>query len=552
MSSKPRNPITLRQGQNIGQPAAEDDDEFLFTTFFENYAFKEISDLSSPKFLLLGRTGTGKTAIIRRIERVRDLTIRIDPAELSLQYISNSDIIRFFESAGVKLDLFYQLLWRHVIATELIKYHFKLDDEQRTRQFFARFSDAFNQKRKRAMEYMRSFGSDFWLETDARITQVTQKFESELNASLEANGPVTPKIGGRAFTSEEHKKDVVARAQKVVDNVHLQQLSEVIDWLHDEVFNDSRKPHYVLIDDLDLNFASGQTKLWLVRALIETCKKFKKVSNVKIVISIRTDLLERVFESTRDEGFQEEKYKGNILNVEWLSGELKEIVDRRLKESIRRQYSNGGIGFDEIFPERINQSESLPYIVQRTLHRPRDIIAFVNECIDQSVGSDRVTTAAVRKAEEPYSADRFNALRDEWFGHYPLLDRACRPLTGRPRRFTLGAITPAQIEDLMLDLATSPAAETDRLGTAALRAGSYSGGKTHDFKIEWLDALYKVGILGLKTDAGTPVKWNYRSRQTLNSADVGDDTMIYVHPMFWRQLAIVTKDQDTDIDASLQ
>lgn len=549
MSAKPRNPITLRQGQNIGQPAAEDDDEFLFTTFFENYAFKEICDVSSPKFILSGRTGSGKTAIIRKIEREKDRTIRIDPSELSLQYISNSDIIGFFESAGVKLDLFYQLLWRHVIATELIKYHFKLDDEQRTRQFFAKVSDAFNHKRKRAMEYMRSFGSDFWLETDARITQVTQKFESELNASLDSTAsPLKASAGARAFASEEHKKDVVARAQKVVDNVHLQQLSEVIDWLHEDVFQDGRKPHYVLIDDLDLNFASGKTKLWLVRALIETCKKFKKVANVKIAISIRTDLLERVFESTRDEGFQEEKYKGNILSLEWLPGELKEIADRRLRESIRRQYSGASIGFDDVFPERINQSESLPYIVQRTLHRPRDVIAFVNECITQSVGSDRVTVAAIRKAEEPYSADRFNALRDEWFGHYPLLDRACRPLIGKPRRFQFGAVSNSQIDDLMLDLATAPNAESDRLGASALKSGTYGGGNTLDFKLEWLDALYKVGAIGLKTDPGKPLKWNYRGRQTLNSADIGEDAMIYVHPMLWRQFAISTKDVDIEAE----
>jgi hypothetical protein len=550
MSPKPRNPIVLRQGQNIGEPAAEDDDDYLFTTFFENYAYKTISEVEGPKFLLAGRTGTGKTAILRRLERDCDHVIRIDPAELSLQYISNSDIIRFFENAGVKLDLFYQLLWRHVIATELIKYHFKLEDEHRTRQFFVKVSGWFNSKRKRALEYMQSFGSDFWLETDARITQVTQKFEAELNSSLGVTGPVKSEVGGRVFASEEQKKDVIARAQKVVDNVHLQQLSEVIEWLNDDVFHDDKRPHYVLIDDLDLNFASGATKLWLIRALIETCKKFKKVSNVKIVVAMRSDLLERVFEMTRDEGFQEEKYKGNILNIEWLPGELKEIVDRRLKESIRRQYSQSKLGFSDIFPDRMNQGDGFAYMIQRTLHRPRDIIAFVNECISQAVGSDRVTSTAMRKAEEPYSTDRFNALRDEWRGQYPLLDRICRPLIGRPRRFPVHSFSSTQIEDLMLDLATAPNAESDRLGAAALKAGSYGNGQTSEFMIDWLDALYKVGVLGVKTDPGMPVKWNYRGRQTLNSSDVNSESVLYVHPMLWRRLAISTKEQDTDGDES--
>lgn len=544
-SAKPRNPIILRQGQIIGEPAAEDDDDFLFDTFYEHYAYRTLSEVDGPRFLLLGRTGTGKTAVIRKIERSFERVIRIHPEELSLQYISNSDIITFFENAGVKLDLFYQLLWRHVLATELIKHKFELQDENRTRQFFRQVSNWFNSKRKRALEYMQSFGSDFWLETDARVTQVTQKFESELKAAAGVEvGNLKADGSTRSAYSEEQKKDIVARAQKVVDNVHLQQLSEVVDWLAEDVFDDPQKPYFIVIDDLDLGFAYGQTKLWLIRALIETCKKFKKVRNVKIVVALRTDLLERVVEATRDEGFQEEKYKGNIVEIEWSGGELKEIVDRRLRESIRRQYTSTKVGFSDVFPERINQSDGFAYMLQRTLHRPRDVIAFVNECISKAVGSDRVNAAAIRKAEENYSVDRFNALRDEWRGQYPLLDIHCRPLIGKSRRFVVCSIAKSEIDDLMLVLATAKGAEKDRLGYEVIRGGSYGGARSSEFMLHWLDAMYKVGVIGLKTDPGTPVKWNYRGRQSLNSADVNDNSMIYVHPMLWRRFGTITKDPD--------
>lgn len=484
---------------------------------------------------------------MRKIEADRRNVIRIDPKELSLQYISNSDIITFFQKNGVKLDLFYQLLWRHVIATELIKEKFQLEDEQRTKYFFRQVADWFNLKRRRAMEYMQSFGSDFWLETDARVTQVTQKFESELKAAAGVDiSHVKADASSKQAFSEEQKQDIVARAQKVVDSVHIQQLSEVIDWLNDDVFNDDGKPYFVVIDDLDLPFASGDTRLLLIRALVETCKKFRKVRNVKMIVALRTDLLERVFESTRDEGFQEEKYKGNIIDIEWTPGELKELVDRRIRESVRRQYSGIRIGFADIFPERINQSDSFGYMLQRTLHRPRDIIAFVNECISKAVGSDRVSVSAIRKAEESYSADRFNALRDEWRGQFPMLDVHCTPLIGKPRRFIVQSTPAGDIDDLMLRLATSPGAEQDRLGYSAVTSGTYGGSRTEDFQIEWLDALYKVGVLGVKTDAGTPVKWNYRGRQTLNRSDVKPDSMIYVHPMLWRRLGIITKDSEID------
>jgi hypothetical protein len=544
--AKPRNPITLRQGQNIGQPAAEDDDAFLFATFLDNYAYNSLCDLSSPKFLLVGRTGTGKTAILRKIEERFDRVIRIDPQELSLQYISNSDIIAFFQRNGVKLDLFYQLLWRHVIATELIKRHFCLDDEQRTKQFFRQISNLFNSKRKRALEYMQSFGSDFWLETDARITQVTSKFESELKAAVGVNyAPLKADLNSTTGFSEEQKQEIIYRAQQVVDKVHIQQLSEVIDWLY-ETIDDHLAPYYIIIDDLDLPFSGGNTRLLLIIALIETCKKFRKVKNAKIVMALRTDLIQRVFESTRDDGFQEEKYRGNIVELEWSSGELKELVDRRIRESIRRQYTGSKLGFSDVFPDRVNQSDSFSYMVQRTLHRPRDIIVFVNDCLEKAVGADRVTLSALRKAEEFYSDERFNALRDEWRGQYPLLEIHCRPLIGKPRRFPYNQIATSDIDDLILRLATELNADSDRLGHIAISLGTYGGTKTIDFIIEWLDALYKIGALGVKTSTGTTVKWNYRGLQSLNRGDVTSDSMIYIHPMLWRRLGVLTKDIEPD------
>ena len=80
----------------------------------------------------------------------------------------------------------------------------------------------------------------------------------------------------------------------------------------------------------------------------------------------------------------------------------------------------------------------------------------------------------------------------------------------------------------------------------AVTSGSYGGARTTDFQIEWLDALYKVGIVGVKTSNGTPVKWNYRGRQTLNRGDVTDESFLYVHPMLWRRLGIITKDAELD------
>jgi hypothetical protein len=64
---KPRqstNPIVLKPGITIGASAAEDDDELLFTCFEDNGIYADLENLASPRFLLKGRTGAGKTALV--------------------------------------------------------------------------------------------------------------------------------------------------------------------------------------------------------------------------------------------------------------------------------------------------------------------------------------------------------------------------------------------------------------------------------------------------------------------------------------------------------
>lgn len=63
------NPVLLAKGMNIGSISAETDDDFLFDCFVHNPAVELASRIQSPGMVLSGRTGSGKTAIIRHIER---------------------------------------------------------------------------------------------------------------------------------------------------------------------------------------------------------------------------------------------------------------------------------------------------------------------------------------------------------------------------------------------------------------------------------------------------------------------------------------------------
>lgn len=132
-------PFRFRKGASIGELDAESDDAYLNTCFVDTGDYQILSDPANSHRIIVGRTGAGKSALIRQLTHNEENVIEIAPENLSLNYISNSDLISTLEKSGVKLDLFYTLLWKHVFATELLKRKFNLASEERTNSWFANF-----------------------------------------------------------------------------------------------------------------------------------------------------------------------------------------------------------------------------------------------------------------------------------------------------------------------------------------------------------------------------------------------------------------------------
>ena len=62
--------------------------------------------------------------------------------------------------------------------------------------------------------------------------------------------------------------------------------------------------------------------------------------------------------------------------------------------------------------------------------RPRDIIAFFNECIRAAEGKARIGFKDLRSAEAEYSRARSQSGADEWFSDYPNINMMARAFLG--------------------------------------------------------------------------------------------------------------------------
>ena len=78
----------------------------------------------------------------------------------------------------------------------------------------------------------------------------------------------------------------------------LSELAQVINLLS-EFDVDDQKIHYVTIDKLDENWVAIGIKYHLIRSLIEALKSMRRIGDLKVVVSMRSDLMEKVIHDTR-------------------------------------------------------------------------------------------------------------------------------------------------------------------------------------------------------------------------------------------------------------
>lgn len=537
--SKP-DKFRFKRLDSIGAAAAEEDKTFLQQCFVATSHLSVLLDCKDPRSVVLGRTGSGKTALLQKLAEDEPRTIEIRPESLALAYISNSTILTFLAELGVKLDIFFRLLWRHVFTVELLKCHFEITNEDSRESFLLQIRGLFrNRKDQQAIEYLERWGKSFWEETEFRIKEVTTNLENNVKDSIKSVIPTirfsTEEISA---LSEQQRQEVINRAQYVVNQVQIRQLSEIID-LIDNVLSDPQKRYYLTIDRLDEDWIEDRLRYRLIRALIETVRDFRKVRNAKLVVAMRYDLLDRVFRLTRDAGFQEEKYESLFLPLEWTPEQLTYVLDQRIDYMVRQRYTSQRVSHKDILPERIRGQWAIDYMLRRTLMRPRDIILFFNKCI--AYGTDRaiITGSVIKQAEGEYSRERLRALADEWFADYPNLLDFVALLKGREWKFRLTEIAPNDCEEFCLNWMTgAPDHKDDALGLMATQV-AHGNLDANDFRRTLFQILYRVGLVGLKTESFQKFNWVVVGRVNISPAEITEKTIVSVHPAFWRVLGIV-------------
>ncbi len=286
-----------------------------------------------------------------------------------------------------------------------------------------------------------------------------------------------------------------------------------------------------MTDRLDDNWVNESLRYHLIRSLIETVRDFNsRIRNLKILVAIREDLFERVFELTRRPGYQEEKYKSLCLRLGWKEEELEYLLDLRVDKLVKEQYTKADVKLRALMPNSISNNDPVSYLLDRTLLRPRDAIMFLNECIKVSEGKPRFTQTLIHQAEEAYSNSRLRALADEWNTDYPDLIKLCLLFKKFPAKFKQADILD-DFANRMLDLLTSQPQDNDFFRMANDKLLVDGAGLLQDC----LMILFRVGLIGMKTETSTSILWSYKGNRPIGG-EISTDASLHIHPAFWRVL----------------
>lgn len=392
--------ISLSSVDTFGDVAAETDPvlEYFLNT-------NAVDDISTGRTLLvLGRKGTGKTAIVRYFtEQLETLHSRA----VSLRgYPWNVHATRI--DHGTSEIEAYVSSWRYLISVEL---SILILSSQRA---------AGTRKGKLISQFLR----DNYGGIEPNLSDILRPERLKLTSLSLKPSVMGNELGG------------VDLARKPGDHSFGVELNALTNSIMDAVREAAQEadlpPLSLHFDELDQGLSQFDAKRKnMLIGLILAAREFKReservASNVRVVVYLRTDLWDELQFSDKNKTTQSQ-----ALQLIWNSDSLLALVNNRLRAKLSNSASWNDIAAADLM--RGSQTK-WNHILNRTFLRPRDVIQFLNvalrEAKKRNANAVKFNNPDIVSAREEYSSYLKAELDDEIIPHWPAWDSALKACSG--------------------------------------------------------------------------------------------------------------------------
>lgn len=510
--------IIFKRNMNIGTISAESDQEFLSNCFLTTPEYEELLDFQNKKMIILGRTGSGKTALLNKIKEDVDVYIEIRPDTFAFQYITNVPFVLRLKEEGVNLDIFYKFLWLHEIISQIIKKYFAYNKRNFLEELSRKTSDAgrIHELKKYLQEYEGAFFDE----------GSTEKITKEIEKNLSGNIGINDIANFKGSLTDSEKKEIQTKASQYINKTQIAQLKNIITLFKEYFSSNKQKKIIVGIDNLDENWMEDSSKYQLIDALLNAIRLFVDISNIKILMAMRADLLAKTCKITKR---QNEKDESFTLRLNWSKRMLRDLLDKRIEHLCRYKYQkNIKLSFKDIFNFNIDDVNACDYILDRTMMRPRDAINYVNLCIEDADGQPAIIEENVLSAEKIFRTERLKALQHEWGNIFGDMDAYIEIVYFLGNQFEYNTLKNVSIyQNIEQILYKSPNTISDQF----FKTGDDNYKQETNIK-ELLNILFTIGLIGVKQYKSDSVSFATPNRSVLTACDFTDNLIFEIHPLF--------------------
>ena len=475
---------------SLGAPAAERD-ELLLDNFVKSEIYDSVA--RGKVCILIGNRGSGKSAIFRMFARQEEKSgsavVEISPDEYSYELLG-SVLRKEIEGSWAKQGS-YAASWKYVLYVTAMK------------EAIARHSNKNLGSHRKVNDFLRkSFKGQQHNIIDHLISYM-KRFETIKLGPAEVSISANPLK--RLYELEE-VKDLLESLKDLLSHIKI----------------------IIIVDELDRGWDGSEDAKQFVAGLFQAAIHVNRLTpHLRILISLRREIYDNIPEIYDDA----QKVRDLVRYIEWEENGLKELVARRIHTALEIKHKFcENVAWTSAFVDTLSyrKTNSFKYIVDRSLHRPREIIQFCNECFLKAGDSGRIDYDIITKAETTYSADRFNDVCSEHKFQYPGMRSVFEQFRGELYNMTREVLENKCAEIILNDSSKETSQWLPSLDEKGL-----------------IRILWSIGFVKAKTVGGQKGVERSGSRYVgsyqVSNLNIDDIKEFHVHPMFRSYLGMKEK-----------